>query len=1815
MEPRVDSRFTFIESFGIMGDEQEITTAEDLKDIRKDLIDELSNEENTNTSHVDPEQDSSRTKDHMHVYLRIRPFTKAEIAQNESRDCVLIENSTSVILKAPRISLSSRCSDRGIGQMAQRFTFSHIYGPETKQKEMFETVKPLIEDVLNGQNCLVFTYGVTNSGKTHTFQGPDHDVGILPRAMNALFKSIEGKIYQDMNIKPQRSADFSKLTEMQVKEEGIFKKSVLHLFNESDQSNCNGQHSSLDASEAGGSLKSLSNASDFAEYKVAVRAPERIRFSIWVSFCEIYNETLYDLLDPVPCKYQKRKILRLVQDSKGNIYVKDLKWIQVSNAEEACMILKQGRKQQSIASTKANNLSSRSHCTFSIRILHVEAGSLQVTRVSELSLCDLAGSERNAKTKNEGDRLKEAGNINTSLLILGKCINALRHNQISKIQSHVPFRESKLTRYFQGFFSGRGKVCMIVNISQCASMYEETLHVLKFSAMAQKILLDCSKFPTCLVPKRSARALSLIINNAEIEYSLKRETISWDSSLEDIVEMPEGDLETTYTDVNQSEEEGEDEEDEEEENIVISKITYEKFLIYMQDLKNKIIEEKKEKVMMEKKIREEACQEMEKFMSQFENDLSERAKEDSKLTEDRIEKRNKIFQTLVKTCVAIDQNESVTQDCAEPEIVQENQVMGYIKSLEPDVAEIKKQAEIIHHHLVSAPDPQETIVQLEARLASAIQELNQTKEELAKNTAELKSYKTEVEKKSNETQKDIKIQKLMDELILKNADLNKVKDLLAVYEERMEDYSNMLESIQGKLEIHGISEEPCNKQMENPSINRKRSCENCQQEDEPPSKKGQFNKELHKWTSLKTLEQKVEGMRNELTAKDQAVTTQNEEIQYLKDQLALTQENLNNEKILEEQNQYIESLKLQLTTSADIVSKLTEQIENQSSNYEKIVLELQHEKELNVQHSQKSNQLELQIELSNHEIRQKEQQNKAMEEKISKLIDFQKESELNVVELKSTKDLLEKAKGESLKKMMEIESLQNRVSVLAEELDKAKAVVQSRDNKTIENLQKERDVVDKLLVQKSQQIQELDVELKSLKKQKAELQTKCTELKANEAVSQNLLQEKDTQLQELKANLKLMENEMQALMHCKENHAELEKAIENYQHAMEAQELEISKNKATLSRFEEQLKEREKCIADLQNKLLDSDKCVDHFKLNLKTQVAKLENEVRQAQDNWHIAQESLTKKEGELETKHLEFNKLKNELSVSASKCKNLAIDLQSKDEEYRELKEKYADTKKQIQQVETEISRKQEEEKLLKHKVSELERTKNQMTHEIEMKERTIQQLKVCHNEADLKNKVEILMTTLNEKELALRKLDKLLEESKTLHQEKEEQRSNEENKLTSDSCIVPAVKVEEAVHLLQTTKELQDKEKIIEDMKFTLTEQEETQTKQDELLEAKLKEIEELNAELEKWRCQVKEFEKKCDTLEHNTEIQFPEEIQDLKKQLVEMEDKQRCNRQKWLDEKMLLLKQVKEAEERRNKEMRKWTEERERYSKLQSEMENLTSEMIQKEKEMQKWRIQRDVLVKELEVQLGNLVTSNKQKDEEIKKLKVSAKENLVESDTVLDSSEVLTENGAKTSRFPKPELEIHFTPLQPNKMSVKEPSGNLISVKPPRSNNRKRKSFAMEENADDWENKKNTFVSRMIRNAPPLASTTIIDSASKEDVNVTAVGLVKNPSVSSLASHKKKDGTLQKIGDLLQNSPTVLQSKAKKLMESLSSPKNLEVEACNSSKAKRAKRKLYKQDISSPMNFPSQPIIELNEKESDHLIMKRRLRTRTAKITR
>ncbi|XP_076577626.1 kinesin-like protein KIF20A [Chaetodon auriga] len=432
------------------------------------------------------EQAGGAEQQTMRVYLRVRPFSQEELSDSEDQDCVVIENSQTVTLNAPKGSATMKSSEKGIGKSLHKFTFSKIFGPEMTQSELFEdTVKSQMSDFLEGKNALIFSYGVTNAGKTYTIQGSPKEPGILPRVLHATFHHIGGHQYEGMDLKPYLRNDAQYLDPDQVKQERSAKAAIFASVKEE----CDPPRASGGVQSPSCSITALSSSSLSQDQTVLASSPaDSSQFALWVAFFEIYNECVYDLLQPSLCsKSKKRAALRVCDNGAGNAYVKDLRWINIQTLGEACKLLQFGNRNRSAAATKMNQSSSRSHSIFTMKLLTIDGST--VKRLSEFSLCDLAGSERCNKTKTFGERLKEAGNINNSLLILGKCITALRNNQTDRMKnSYIPFRESKLTKLFQAFFCGKGKASMIVNINQCASTYDETLHVMKFSAVAKQVV-------------------------------------------------------------------------------------------------------------------------------------------------------------------------------------------------------------------------------------------------------------------------------------------------------------------------------------------------------------------------------------------------------------------------------------------------------------------------------------------------------------------------------------------------------------------------------------------------------------------------------------------------------------------------------------------------------------------------------------------------------------------------------------------------------------------------------------------------------------------------------------------------------------------------------------------------------------------------------------------------------------------------------------------------------------------------------------------------------------------------------------------------------------------------------------------------------------------------------------------------------------------------------------------------------------------------------------------------------------------------------
>ncbi|XP_064199053.1 kinesin-like protein KIF21A isoform X2 [Anguilla rostrata] len=322
------------------------------------------------------------------------------------------------------------------------FTYDYVFDMDSQQDAIYANcTEKLIEGCFEGYNATVFAYGQTGSGKTYTM-GTGFDVniteeelGIIPRAVSHLFKGIEER---------QQAA-----------------------------------------TEQGRPV------------------PE---FKINAQFLELYNEEVLDLFDStrdIEVRKQKSHI-RIHEDANGGIYTVGVTTRTVNSEEEMMQCLKLGALCRTTASTQMNVQSSRSHAIFTIHLCQVRVcapdsegemdnrlanGSSEMnefeTLTAKFHFVDLAGSERLKRTGATGNRAKEGISINCGLLALGNVISALGDR--SKRATHVPYRDSKLTRLLQDSLGGNSQTVMIACISPSDRDFMETLNTLKYANRARNI--------------------------------------------------------------------------------------------------------------------------------------------------------------------------------------------------------------------------------------------------------------------------------------------------------------------------------------------------------------------------------------------------------------------------------------------------------------------------------------------------------------------------------------------------------------------------------------------------------------------------------------------------------------------------------------------------------------------------------------------------------------------------------------------------------------------------------------------------------------------------------------------------------------------------------------------------------------------------------------------------------------------------------------------------------------------------------------------------------------------------------------------------------------------------------------------------------------------------------------------------------------------------------------------------------------------------------------------------------------------------------
>ncbi|KAM6351199.1 kinesin-like protein KIF23 isoform 4-T4 [Alca torda] len=428
-------------------------------------------------------------RDPVGVYCRVRPLSRPD-----QECCIEVINDTTVQMHPPdgyRIFRNGEYRE-------MQYSFKEVFGTLVVQKKLFDVVaKPLVEDLIRGKNGLLFTYGVTGSGKTHTMTGSPGDGGLLPRCLDMIFNSIgpfqakrfvfklDDKNGVDVQCEVDALLERQKRDAMPVPKPTPVKRQI------------------------DPEIADMINVQD--QCKVEEVDEDNV-YCVFVSYIEIYNNYIYDLLeeapfDPIKPKWNncntpvrngdfippQSKMLR--EDQNHNMYVTGCTEVEVKSTEEAFEVFWRGQKKRRIANTQLNRESSRSHSVFIIKLAQapLDADGDKVLQekeqitLSQLSLVDLAGSERTNRTKAEGNRLREAGNINQSLMTLRTCIEVLRENQMYGLNKMVPYRDSKLTHLFKNYFDGEGKVRMIVCVNPKAEDYEESLQVMRFAEMTQEV--------------------------------------------------------------------------------------------------------------------------------------------------------------------------------------------------------------------------------------------------------------------------------------------------------------------------------------------------------------------------------------------------------------------------------------------------------------------------------------------------------------------------------------------------------------------------------------------------------------------------------------------------------------------------------------------------------------------------------------------------------------------------------------------------------------------------------------------------------------------------------------------------------------------------------------------------------------------------------------------------------------------------------------------------------------------------------------------------------------------------------------------------------------------------------------------------------------------------------------------------------------------------------------------------------------------------------------------------------------------------------
>ncbi|CAF3446393.1 unnamed protein product [Rotaria sp. Silwood1] len=412
------------------------------------------NNETTNTRRVEPP---------VNVYVRIRPFIGDELDRGESQNMLCIRDEKRIAVKLyPTATNNIRPAQTSYNE----YEVTRIFDHNCTQQELFEQIlEQPTDEIFTGSNWLLCTLGLTNSGKTHTMFGTPKDPGLIPQCLQRIFLHVGYNIDTKVLYKPDGLENLVQTNMNNVQDEINYRKYIFKDDKDDYRRN------------------RLQNIVQDQQSILDDHSVEDEHYSIWISFFELYNENVLDLLIK-PSAMKKRKPLRLMQNSESTI-IKDLVQIPVFDLKEAEDTIRFGYANRATSKTDLNEASSRSHAVLCITLITFDEFEEEPT-MSHMYICDLAGNEPSTGT---GKQLAETCNINTSLMTFKDCIRVLNENQTAKKQMLLPYRNSVLTSIFRPFFIGRGRTIICCNVNPCATFISQTNDLLKFSALAQKTII------------------------------------------------------------------------------------------------------------------------------------------------------------------------------------------------------------------------------------------------------------------------------------------------------------------------------------------------------------------------------------------------------------------------------------------------------------------------------------------------------------------------------------------------------------------------------------------------------------------------------------------------------------------------------------------------------------------------------------------------------------------------------------------------------------------------------------------------------------------------------------------------------------------------------------------------------------------------------------------------------------------------------------------------------------------------------------------------------------------------------------------------------------------------------------------------------------------------------------------------------------------------------------------------------------------------------------------------------------------------------